>query len=83
MRSIAAAALLALSGQAATAQDRPEIMAVNYALQHMAQTLVGDAAEVTFPVPAGVDPSFWRPSVSDISAVQAADLILLNGAGFA
>ncbi|MEO0664309.1 MAG: metal ABC transporter substrate-binding protein [Pseudomonadota bacterium] len=83
LRSIAAAALLALSGQAATAQDRPEIMAVNYALQHMAQTLVGDAAEVTFPVPADVDPSFWRPSISDISAVQAADLILLNGAGFA
>ena len=34
-------------------------------------------------MPEGVDPSFWRPSIADISAVQAGDLILLNGAGFA
>ncbi len=31
----------------------------------------------------GVDPSFWRPSIAEISSIQSADLILLNGAGFA
>ncbi|MEM9698905.1 MAG: metal ABC transporter substrate-binding protein [Pseudomonadota bacterium] len=68
---------------AAAAQDRPRIVAVNHALQSLAERLVGDAAEVVFPVPAGTDPSFWRPSVADISMIQSADLILLNGAGFA
>lgn len=68
---------------AASAQEGARIVAVNYPLQYMAQRLAGDAAEVSFPVPEGVDPSFWRPAISDISAIQSADLILLNGAGFA
>jgi len=74
---------LFLLASAALAQDAPRITAVNYPLQYMTQRLVGDAAVVEFPVPAGVDPSFWRPGISDISAVQSSDLIVLNGAGFA
>ncbi|WP_193747399.1 metal ABC transporter substrate-binding protein [Ruegeria sp. ANG-S4] len=65
------------------AQDRPKVVAVNYPLQYFAERLLGGSAEVVFPVPDGVDPSFWRPSISDISMIQSADLILLNGAGFA
>ncbi|MCY4180155.1 MAG: metal ABC transporter substrate-binding protein [Litoreibacter sp.] len=65
------------------AQDRPRVVAVNYALQYFAERLLGDAADVVFPVPDGVDPSFWRPTIADISMIQSADLILLNGAGFA
>ncbi|MEM6305948.1 MAG: metal ABC transporter substrate-binding protein [Pseudomonadota bacterium] len=65
------------------AQDRPQVVVVNKALQGFAERLLGDGAEVVFPVPEGVDPSFWRPSISDISTVQGADLIFLNGAGFA
>jgi zinc transport system substrate-binding protein len=76
-------AWLCLSATAALAQDTPRVVAVNYPLQFFAQTLLGDTAEVTFPVPQGTDPSFWRPKISDISAIQSADLILLNGAGFA
>ena len=78
-----AVGLLLLSAGASLAQDRPSIVTVNYALQYFAERLVGDAAEVVFPVPQGVDPSFWRPSIADISEIQSADLILLNGAGFA
>lgn len=78
--SVLAAAILAT---AAVAQDRPQVIAVNYPLQYMAERLLGDAADVVFPVPADVDPSFWRPAVADISTIQSADLILLNGAGFA
>jgi len=70
-------------GATAQADDQPRIVTVNYPLQYFAERLVGDAAEVVYPVPAGVDPSFWRPSIADISAVQSADLILLSGAGFA
>ncbi|QPH54515.1 metal ABC transporter substrate-binding protein [Pontivivens ytuae] len=83
VRSMMLAAVLAFAAAAATAQDTPRIVAVNYPLQYMAERLLGDEAEVVFPVPEGVDPSFWRPTVADISAVQSADLILLNGAGFA
>lgn len=67
----------------ASAQDRPRIVTVNYALQVFTERLLGDTAEVVFPVPKGTDPSFWRPSIADISQIQSADLIVLNGAGFA
>ncbi|MDX8354296.1 metal ABC transporter substrate-binding protein [Cognatiyoonia sp. IB215182] len=78
------AALLALlAAHPAAAQDRPRIVAVNYPLQYFAERLLGDEAEVVFPVPTDVDPSFWRPAIADISMIQSADLILLNGAGFA
>jgi len=69
--------------QAVSAQEQATVVAVNYPLQYFAERLMGEQAEVVFPVPNGVDPSFWRPSISDISAVQSADLVLLNGAGFA
>lgn len=65
------------------AQSRLTIAAVNYPLAYFAERLAGDLADVVFPVPAGTDPSFWRPSVGDIAMFQSADLILLNGAGFA
>lgn len=67
----------------ASAQERPVIAVVSYPLAYFAERLAGDAAEVVFPVPDGSDPSFWRPGVGDISAIQQADLIVLNGAGFA
>ncbi|MEM6275644.1 MAG: metal ABC transporter substrate-binding protein [Pseudomonadota bacterium] len=87
MKSVTARlALLVTVGIAATAasaQDGPRVVAVNYPIQYFAERLLGEAGDVVFPVPADVDPSFWRPGISDISLVQGADLILLNGAGFA
>lgn len=47
------------------------------------QAIAGEAAEVVFPAPPQTDPQFWRPSIAELSAVQSADLIVLNGAGFA
>lgn len=67
----------------AHAQERPTVLAVNYALSYFAERLGGDEIDVVFPVPDGVDPSFWRPGIADIGEVQNADLIVLNGAGFA
>ena len=67
----------------AQAAEKPRVVAVNYALAYFAGRLAGDAVDVVFPVPAGRDPSFWRPAIADISAIQTANLILLNGAGFA
>ena len=67
----------------ATARTRPVIVTVSYPLAYFAERLAGEAAEVRFPVPRDADPSFWRPAIADISAIQGADLIVLNGAGFA
>jgi zinc transport system substrate-binding protein len=75
--------LLMLGATLAQAQDRPRVVTVNYPLQYFAEQLLGDTADVDFPVPADADPSFWRPTISDISAIQSADLIILNGAAFA
>jgi len=75
--------LMLFASNTAIAQDRPSVVAVNYPLQYFSERLLSDAADVVFPVPQDVDPSFWRPSISDITMIQSADLILLNGAGFA
>lgn len=83
LKSLLSTTLILFAATLAQAQDRMRVVAVNYPLQYFAEQLLGDAAEAVFPVPADVDPSFWRPSISDISAIQSADLVLLNGAGFA
>lgn len=78
-----AATATALTGRRAAAQDALSIATVNYPLAYFAQRIGGAQAAVNFPVPEGIDPSFWRPGIADISAFQSADLILLNGASFA
>jgi zinc transport system substrate-binding protein len=78
-----AAALLLLAGGPVFAEDKPVVYTVNYPLQYFAQRIAGDYADVIFPVPAGIDPAFWQPDAEAIAGFQAADLILLNGAGYA
>ncbi len=60
-----------------------KVYTVNYPLAYFAERIAGDQAEVVFPVPAGVDPAFWMPDTATVGAYQGADLILLNGAGYA
>lgn len=76
-------AAAAIAATPALAQGRPIVVCVSYPLAWFAEKLAGDFVDISFPVPADVDPSFWRPGIADISAIQAADLIVLNGAGFA
>ncbi|MGI9327739.1 MAG: metal ABC transporter substrate-binding protein [Pseudomonadales bacterium] len=61
----------------------PNIYAVNYPTAYFAQVLAADDAVVSLPVPADIDPAYWQPSVETTLAYQQADLILLNGAGYA
>jgi len=67
------------------ADDGPVVVyAVNYPLQYFAERIGGELVEARFPMPAGAgDPAHWRPDVETISDYQKADLILLNGAGYA
>lgn len=78
-------ALILLSSTAAlplAAQDRPVVAADNYPLAYFAERLGSGNVEVLFLVPAKTDPSLWRPGISDIAAIQGADVIALNGADF-
>ena len=59
------------------------IYVVNYPLKYFAERIAGEHAEVVFPAPADEDPAFWTPRPDTIGAFQKADLILLNGAGYA
>lgn len=67
----------------ASAADKLVVTAVNYPLAYFAQRIGAERVEVVFPLPRDIDPAFWRPDASDIAGLQQADLILLNGAGYA
>ncbi len=62
---------------------KPVIAAVNYPLAYFAERLAGDFATILFDAPADEDPAFWVPSDDQLSAIQQADIILLNGASYA
>ncbi|MEC8557920.1 MAG: metal ABC transporter substrate-binding protein [Planctomycetota bacterium] len=67
-----------------TAGDRKlNVFTVNYPLAYFAKEIGGELIEVHFPVPADIDPAFWAPEPEEVAKFQEADLILLNGAGYA
>jgi zinc transport system substrate-binding protein len=59
------------------------VYAVNYPLAYFAERIGGSDVDVSFPVPADEDPAYWNPTAEEISAFQSADIVLLNGAGYA
>lgn len=63
--------------------NKPQVYVVNYPLLYFAQRIGGEHVEVHFPVPADIDPAFWKPGAKAVAQFQAGDLILLNGAGYA
>ena len=65
------------------ARGTPTVFVVNYPLQYFAERIGGDAIDVEFPAPRDEDPAFWKPDAETVARYQNADLILLNGAGYA
>ena len=59
-----------------------QVIAMNHPLLYFARRLSGGAMEVKLLAPLGTDPAQWTPEVADVLTLQAADLILLNGAGY-
>ncbi len=59
------------------------VYTVSYPLAYFAERIGGDLVRVEFPAPPDVDPAFWSPDPETVAAYQSADLILLNGAGYA
>ena len=74
-------ALLAI--HSSMAAEKLTVYVVNYPLQFFAERIGGEHVNVVFPAPADVDPAYWMPDTPTIAAYQQADLILLNGAGYA
>ena len=62
---------------------KPIIATVNYPLAYFAKRLSGEFADILFETPPNVDPAYWSPTDDQVGAIQAADLILLNGANYA
>jgi zinc transport system substrate-binding protein len=83
VRRACVAIILALAAPLALGKQALEVYAVNYPLAYFAGRIGGEAVKVVFPVPRGVDPAFWNPDAKTIANFQSADLILLNGAGYA
>jgi zinc transport system substrate-binding protein len=59
------------------------VYAINEPLRYFARRIGGDQVEAVFPAPTGVDPANWSPGGDVVAAYQRADLILLNGPGYA
>src|SRR5215212_6411878 len=63
-------------------QEKITVVASFYPLYEFASRVVGDRAEVSSLVPAGVEPHDWEPTAEDVLRGRAADVLVINGAGF-
>lgn len=61
---------------------KPQVYVSNYPLKYFAERLGGDQIDVHFLAPADGDPAFWKPTDADVTKLQSADLLLLNGATY-
>jgi zinc transport system substrate-binding protein len=59
------------------------VLTVNYPLQYFAERVGGEFVQALYPGPVDTDPVNWKPDVATVVEYQQADLILLNGAGYA
>ena len=75
--------MLLLSFQQQAAGSQLTVYTVNYPLAYMAERIGGADVQVVFPVPPDTDPAYWTPDIKTIVQYQKADLILINGAGYA
>ncbi|MCH9008842.1 zinc ABC transporter substrate-binding protein [candidate division KSB1 bacterium] len=62
-------------------ETRPVVYVSNYPLQYFVKRLA-PWTDVRFPAAESADPAFWKPTPEDVSAMQQADLIVLNGASY-
>ncbi len=71
------------SESAGASAEPIRVLTVNYPLAYFAQRIGGSEVEARFPGPPDEDPAYWKPTPEQIAEYQAADLVLLNGAGYA
>ncbi len=62
--------------------SRREVIASFYPVAYFAERIAGGLIDIRIPCPPDADPAEWTPDRSEVSAMQAASLILINGAEF-
>ena len=91
VRMVVALALLAACGSGAqqapasgttVASGLPKVLAVESFLADIAQNVAGDRLQVATLMPLGLDPHGFEPTPQDVARVGAADVLIVNGAGF-
>jgi len=60
----------------------PTIFVSNYPLQFFTQFIAGHKVKIVFSAKESDDPANWQPKAEQISSIQNADLIILNGASY-
>lgn len=65
------------------ATEKFTVYTVNYPLAYFTERIGGEHVNVEFSAPPYVDPAFWKPDDETVRLFQKADLIILNGAGYA
>lgn len=60
----------------------PYVLASFYPLTYFAKRIAQDTVDIGCPLPEGADPVFWQPDRQEITSLQGAALILVNGASF-
>jgi zinc transport system substrate-binding protein len=75
------AAALAAACEPAPPPGRPLVITTFYPLHEFARAVAGDRMDVVTLVPPGVEPHDWEPAPQDVARVQAARVVVFNGAG--
>ena len=75
------AGLAPIAAQAAAAPGRVRVIATVFPLAEFAREIGGGRAEVRMLLPPGADVHTWQPRVSDIRALETADLLVFIGSG--
>ena len=81
--AVSVAHMVSASWAGSNSAGKLTVSVVNYSIQYFAERIGEEHVSVVFPAPADVDPAYWMPDMPTITAYQQADVILLNGAGYA
>jgi zinc/manganese transport system substrate-binding protein len=69
-------------GGSADGGGRPTVVVTTNILGDVVSSVVGDLAAVEVIMPLGADPHDFAPSARQAAAMEEADLLVINGAGF-
>jgi zinc transport system substrate-binding protein len=91
MRKLAVLLLLIAGCDGGTEESTPApeargpagvVEVTHYPMEYIVSRIGGSRVEVRFRAREATDPAYWRPTTEDVVAMQEADLIVVNGAGY-
>lgn len=62
--------------------QKPIIYVSNYPLEYFVERIASGRVEIRFPARTAADPAYWEPKPEQITAMQRAGLVFLNGASY-